>query len=102
MSQPASVAAPVPPPLHITQVSVGRVLNLGNYENRRCDATALVGEHDDPAAIVTALIAFVGGQLGVAAYPSAAPNATYAPPDRQMYPPYGHAEAAAADDDSPF
>jgi len=79
---------PEPRPLRITQVTIERVVNLGNYENTRFAATAPVDAGDDPAAVADALRAFVETQLGLKPRPA---------PARPAVPP-----GADDDDDIPF
>jgi len=61
---------PEPQTLRLTQVTVERVRNLGNYENARFAATATVDPGDDPAAVAAALRAFVEAQLGLTPRPT--------------------------------
>jgi len=63
-----------PPPLRITQLTVERVVNLGNYENTRLAATATVAAGDDPATVADALRAFVAAQLGLTPRPAPPPS----------------------------
>ena len=39
----------------VTSVHVGRVFNLGNYENQRVEITVAVGSDDDPARVLRTL-----------------------------------------------
>jgi len=66
---------PEPQTLRLTQVTVERVRNLGNYENTRFAATAAVDAGDDPAAVADALRSFVAAQLGLKPRPVPAPVA---------------------------
>lgn len=43
----------------ITQITYARLWNLGNYENERFEATATVGEGEDPAVVLREVKAFV-------------------------------------------
>ena len=75
-----------PPALQITQLTVERVRNLGNYENTRFAATAPVAAGDDPAAVADALRAFVAAQLGLTPRPAPTPVVP-APAKRGVAPP---------------
>ena len=77
---------PEPKTLRITQVTVERVRNLGNYENTRFAATAPVAAGDDPAAVADALRAFVAAQLGLTPRPAPTPSVP-APAKRGVTPP---------------
>jgi len=88
---------PEPRPLRITQVTVERVRNLGNYENTRFAATAPVDAGDDPAAVADALRAFVEAQLGLKPRPAPAPIPVAPAPARMAVPP-----GEDDDDDIPF
>jgi len=94
MTPPDPGDDPPPTTLRITEVTVERVRNLGNYENTRFAATAAVDAGDDPAAVAAALRAFVAAQLGLKPRPVPAPAvpSAGAPP----------APPAPDDDDIPF
>jgi small-conductance mechanosensitive channel len=49
--------------LKITQVSVRRLKNLGNYENETLEVTAQLDDHEDPINAIQALKIFVKEQL---------------------------------------
>ena len=44
----------------VTSLHVGRVYNLGNYENQRVEITVAVGADDDPARVLRTLEAILG------------------------------------------
>lgn len=41
-----------PAPTRITRVTIGRVHNWGNYENKRFEVSAEIGASDDPAKVI--------------------------------------------------
>lgn len=44
----------------VTSIHVGRVFNLGNYENQRVEITVAVGTDDDPARVLRTLEGVLG------------------------------------------
>lgn len=49
--------------MRIIEISYQQVQNLGNYESRRVEATAVVTDSEDPAQVLADLKAFVQAGL---------------------------------------
>lgn len=44
----------------VTSIHVGRVFNLGNYENERVEITVAVGSEDDPGRVLCTMESILG------------------------------------------